>query len=548
MHHSLSSSLTFAAFASAASFASAQFSEPAQVLLTVRGQQAGDLFGWHVRLAGDVNGDGVVDFAVASPFHDLNQGRVSMHSGADGAQLWSQEAMTTSAILGYELQTMADVNGDGVRDVIVGAPFLGNGVVYVYSGRNGTILRTLQGLGLDLGYAIATDGDFDGDGTPDVAIAAPADGAVHPGGGRVYVLSTSTFAPIATIDPPTSEFSLGTALAFLGDVDADGRDDLVVGSRLSSSSSSGNLHVVNMPAATPVFRTTIVGVEHGSAISTNHARPGRDLDGDGVPDIYYGEGSSSRARIFSGNTGAVLHTFTDVPGDGLGTGGAGMIDDLNDDGFPDVLLGAPVNAVNAPRNGRVVVHSGRDGRRLRTFTHTTTSALLGSDAQLLPDRNADGVPDLLLAARGLGPGFTSPPTVGAVYVVAGEGCSAGWRNYGPGLAGSTGVPGLTASVDPILGTTSQITLGNAAATATSGLLAVGSAAATLPTPWGGTLLVVPTATVPLVLPPSGISVAFRIPSVTRFCGADVFAQGFHLDGAASRGVAETAGLRLRLGR
>jgi len=525
----------------------AQFTEPARVLLRVRGAQAGDLFGWHVRLAGDTNGDGVIDFAVASPFHDLNQGRVSMHSGRDGSQLWSQEATTVSAILGYELQTMNDIDQDGVREVVASAPFLGNGVVYVWSGRTGALLRTLQGFGSDLGYAIATDGDFDGDGTLDLALGATADGAVHQGGGRVYVLSMSSFSTVATIDPLPGQFSLGTALAFLGDVDADGRDDLAVGSRLSASGSSGMLHVVTMPAQTPVFRTSIAGVEHGSAIDTNHARPGRDLDGDGVRDLWYGEPSAARVRVFSGADGAVLRTYTDLGGDNLGAGG-GIVDDVNDDGFPDVLAGATANAVNAPRNGRVLLFSGRDGRRLRTLTHTGQSALLGSGAYLFADLDGDGIRDLLLAARGLGPGFPTPPTLGEVYVVAGEDCLAGWRSYGSGLAGTNGVPDLTMSADPVLGTSPALVFGSAAPAATAALLAVGSTATSLPTPWGGTLLVVPSAALPLALPPTGVRLTFGVPTAPVLCGAELFAQGFHADAGASLGIAESLGMRLRLGR
>src|SRR5262245_40772654 len=50
-------------------------------LFAIPGRQTGDLFGWRVRCVGDTNADGTADFAVAAPFHNLNVGRVSVHSG-----------------------------------------------------------------------------------------------------------------------------------------------------------------------------------------------------------------------------------------------------------------------------------------------------------------------------------------------------------------------------------------------------------------------------------------------------------------------------------
>src|SRR5262245_47714343 len=105
----------------------AQFVEPnVTQLFAIPGRQIGDLFGWRIRGVGDANGDGRADFAIAAPFHNLNVGRVSVHSGANGAQLWAADGGVTSSILGFDLAVTGDIDGDGVADVVASAPF-GNG-------------------------------------------------------------------------------------------------------------------------------------------------------------------------------------------------------------------------------------------------------------------------------------------------------------------------------------------------------------------------------------------------------------------------------------
>src|SRR5689334_21304533 len=105
--------------------ARAQWTEPdATAMLSVSGTQSGDLFGWLVVSVGDVDGDSVPDFAVASPFFDSSghssAGKVSVHSGRSGVELWHQTTTETSAILGFSLATIGDVDGDGVREVVSG--------------------------------------------------------------------------------------------------------------------------------------------------------------------------------------------------------------------------------------------------------------------------------------------------------------------------------------------------------------------------------------------------------------------------------------------
>jgi hypothetical protein len=124
---------------------------------------------------------------------------------------------------------------------------------------------------------------------------------------------------------------------------------------------------------------------------------------------------------------------------------------------------------------------------------------------------------------------------------------ASWNNYGAGHPGTAGVPSLTSSAAPVLGTTPNLQLGNSLGQATLGAVFLGVATLSVPTPWGGAALVDPLASFGLALPPGGGSLAFPVPSDPLLCGFEVFAQGVVLDAGATQGIALTAGLRLVLG-
>lgn len=147
--------------------------------------------------------------------------------------------------------------------------------------------------------------------------------------------------------------------------------------------------------------------------------------------------------------------------------------------------------------------------------------------------------------------FQSPPPHGqaAVFAACLQLTFATRSTYGTGHAGTLGVPTLDASDDPVLGTTIDLLLGNAAGTPTFAALALGLTAAGVPTPFGGTLLVgaflVPPITVPL--PSAGAAFALPIPAATTFCGMSLFAQSVQIDAGAGGLLAFSTGLALRLG-
>lgn len=120
-------------------------------------------------------------------------------------------------------------------------------------------------------------------------------------------------------------------------------------------------------------------------------------------------------------------------------------------------------------------------------------------------------------------------------------------SYGTGHSGTAGVPSLTSSTAPALGTTPDILIGNSANAPTVGALFFGDTAISVPTPFGGTALVQPLASIGVFLPVAGGVVPFPIPLDGALCGFTLYMQAVVVDAGASASIAFTPGLAWVLG-
>src|SRR4029079_18079134 len=116
-----------------------------------------------------------------------------------------------------------------------------------------------------------------------------------------------------------------------------------------------------------------------------------------------------------------------------------------------------------------------------------------------------------------------------------------------GWPGMNGVPALTALNDPSPGLPLTIQVDSSLGSQTLGVLFLGFAEANVPTGKGGTLLVSPAQTIPLVIPATGLQMSSTIPNDPALDFFDLYLQAIEADAFASKGLSFTAGLRLRFG-
>ncbi len=164
-----------------------------RALHTLQGDAAEDRFGWSVSGAGDVDNDGFDDVIVGAVSALTGRGSAKVFSGRTGMPLFIFNGELSGDFFGESVGAAGDVNSDGHADLIVGAAFddvdaIDDGSVSVLSGRDGTPLYTFNGdSGSDLfGWAVSGAGDVNGDGISDLLVGAPTDFGAGDGYARVF--------------------------------------------------------------------------------------------------------------------------------------------------------------------------------------------------------------------------------------------------------------------------------------------------------------------------------------------------------------------------
>jgi Tol biopolymer transport system component len=124
---------------------------------------------------------------------------------------------------------------------------------------------------------------------------------------------------------------------------------------------------------------------------------------------------------------------------------------------------------------------------------------------------------------------------------------AAWTNYGTGFPGTNGIPGLTATSNPLLGTTTTLDVGNSLGSWSAGLLLIGFAPASVPTKYGGTILVDQPLFFPFVVWPAGSSLPLDVPADPLLTFVSGYLQVVETDAGAAAGLSFSPGLALTLG-
>ena len=193
---------------------------------------------------GDVDGDGRDDLAACWSGEFLTNRRIILYSGRTGACLRELPGFGGEPRYGESVDTGMDHDGDGVPDFVAGSPYRFDvpGVVRVQSGRDGSVLRTVEGIhavskagwGGSFGACVRFVRDVDEDSVPELLIGMPRESMT----GSAFLCSGRTGAVLFEIqgrlhepgpgEADLCEHHLGAALADAGDLDGDGAHDLAI--------------------------------------------------------------------------------------------------------------------------------------------------------------------------------------------------------------------------------------------------------------------------------------------------------------------------------
>jgi hypothetical protein len=404
------------------------FVEPTKIVQEIHGESANDQFGWIARVIGDVDGDQVPDFVTSAPSKAIggaNAGRVYVYSSKRGTLLWTSDGKPGDWY-GSGIEAAGDVNGDGAGDVIAAAPF--TGYAKILSGRDGAVLHTLRGDSPAEAFGVHVSGlaDVNGDRIPDVIVGAPGNPRA-PGDltGQAYIFSGKDGARLFTLKGERAADRFGSAVS--GST-RPGKPLIVVGAPAAGPRRTGRAYVYTSLSDKPAF--VVDSDETGVALAAMFVAVPGDLDGDGHEDVFLSDWSNAargpstgRVYVHSGASGRRLYTFTgENAGDGLGTTQS-IAGDVDGDGTPDLIVGAWQFSGAAAGAGKSYLYSGRTGALLRTYTCRTPGDAFGFDAVGIGDVDGDRTTDLLItSAWSAVSGFHS----GRVFIIS-SGISSGRR-------------------------------------------------------------------------------------------------------------------------
>ena len=368
--------------------------------------------GWSVSCLGDVNGDSLDDFVLGAGSRNYQQATV---------------------IFGQRDFTSVDLDFLGTRGFVIEDP----GAADKVSGDKSTD---------NFGFAVSAAGDADGDGLADIAVGdILADYNDRTNSGRVWIIKGQTSVTnvdvqrdagkvIRTIDGAAAQDRMGTVSPG-GDVNGDGRDDLLVSAYTASPWGTG---VASSGAAYAIWGSAGVDLAalggNGFAVYGPERERDRlgasiagigDVNGDGLADLAVGaDGASREGAPRNGGVAVVLGSAAPVP----------VMTDPESDGPTVYTCSTGTAEPDCP--------AGEMQERGYWIEGAADDSRTGASVAGLPDINADGVPEILIGAAGSGD----------VWV------SYGMRNG----SGTVALAGLTAEDGMHLGTAGGTAVGSGA--------------------------------------------------------------------------------------
>jgi VCBS repeat-containing protein len=426
-----------------------------------------DRSGFSVSGAGDINGDGIDDLIIGAPLTDANgsnSGESYVVFGSDAGfssslELSSLDGSNGFAIKGIDFRDkfgssvsgVGDINGDGIDDLIIGAPEASSysGESYVVFGSDASFSSSLELSSLDgsngfaiegidfgdeFGSSVSGAGDINGDGIDDLIIGAPEADPDGISSGSSYVVFGSDAGFSSSLELSSLDGSngfvinginrgdeFGSSVSGAGDINGDGIDDLIIGAPEAdpNSHNSGSSYVVfgsDAGFSSSLELSSLDGnngfVINGIALGdrSGHSVSGAgDIDGDGIDDLIIGApnartngsslgesyivfgsdaGFSGSLELWSldGSNGLVINGISRLGRFGHSVSGAG---DINNDGISDLLISAPYARSNGSFSGESYVVFGSANPaptaaddRDSTIDGTTPTPILSTELEI----------------------------------------------------------------------------------------------------------------------------------------------------------------------
>lgn len=392
----------------------------------------------------------------------VDAGAVYIISGKTGQEIKVLQGDMAKAWFGHAV-AFADVTGDGQVELLVGAPrypaagLKMSGRVYVFETENWTKVREIDGAakGELFGYSVLGLPDFTGDGVDDLLIGAPAANSAQgiKKAGAVLAYAGGNYTKERTLYGESANAMFGATLALTDDKDDDGTGDFVVGApkntpldgALLGVKAVGSVYVMSnsmTPGAVTIKRHDGKAKNDGFGTAIDASQ---DITGDGVNDLLVGapladvlgaNGKKAKdggaAYIFDGESGAELHSFIgSAAKQQLGKSVVANVD-ANNDGRMDVVLGAPGTKVPNPlkpkkmlnQAGAVIAFDIENRSIVLQRNGTAAKAGLGSVVQSVGDLNGDGYIDWAITApmqlRPVGINGKKAAKAGLMEVVSGR--------------------------------------------------------------------------------------------------------------------------------
>jgi VCBS repeat-containing protein len=398
----------------------------------IKGQANGDKLGHALSFAGDVNGDGYDDVIVGAYLADttvVNAGRAYVLFGsatglptqvdlnALAAGSYTQGFMINGSLkqdeAGQGVSAAGDVNGDGLADLLVGAPgadsnpLVDSGSMYVVYGKTTSSAVNLTAL---------TSGT-----------------------------STEGFAMQGWVDVSYA----GTNVSYLGDVNGDGIADVLISEQTRAyvvygKTNSNTVHLSALTGATGTGGFVIDTGAYDLNYFANTISAAGDVNGDGLADIILAGTDSGRAYVIYGQSGTLNVNLTAIT---AGTSTAGFVingqiaenfgysvstaGDVNGDGLADLVVGAnvadPAAGTDAGKSYVVFGKTGTAAVNISAIAAGSGGFVIngqcagdksGESVSYAGDINGDGLADLLVSAPNGDPSSLS--NAGRIYVVFGK--------------------------------------------------------------------------------------------------------------------------------